>query len=117
MAVTIPAGELNRRVEVRVLSATPDASGHVDETDDSNWIVIARRWCKLTPRGSREFFRGQQVAAEITHQVTMRFDSESRRFTTGNQLKMDDRKFNISGPPVNVEEAGVLYQFPAVEVK
>lgn len=117
MTVSIPAGELNRRVEIQQLSGTPDTGGHIDETDDGNWRPVTKRWCKLIPSGSREFFRGMQVAADITHQVTMRYDERTRNLTTKERLKLGVRKFNIAAPPTDVEEAHVLVTFPAIEVK
>lgn len=112
----LPAGKLDRRVRVQKLSASVDAAGHLDETSSSNWVTIGNRWCGIATRGSREFFRGVEVAAEITHQITMRADTESMRFTEKNRLVIGDRVLNISGPPQNVDEAGVVLRFAAVEV-
>ena len=118
-AVSIPAGQLQRRVVVWRLKEgiTPDAAGHVDETDESNWRIVGNRWVKLTPKGSKEFFRGQQVAEDITHQVTMRYDSESAKFTTKDRLTYHGRVFNMAGPGVNTDEMDVLLTFPATEIK
>lgn len=119
MRSAIPASEFNKRMSVRRLKTdlTPDAAGHIDETDDDNWEAIAERWCQLVTKGSREFFRGEQVAAEITHQVTMRFDRQAATFTTGMQLKLGQRLFGISEPPRNVDERNTLLVFAAIEVK
>lgn len=117
--VDLPAGLLDKRVTVRRLNptATVDAAGHIDETAEASWSVLGKRWVQLIPRGSREFFRGQQVAAEITHAVRMRYDSGSKDYTTAMQLVLGTRKLNLAGPGVNTEEANVELVFPAIEVK
>lgn len=113
------ADNLNRRVSVRRLkpSDSTDASGHIDETVDSNWEEIGKRWVAFATKGSREFFRREEVAADITHQITMRYDGLSKTFTTKMQLKMGDRKFNIAEPPRNVNEANQMLIFACTEIK
>ncbi|MSR60296.1 MAG: hypothetical protein EXS05_22090 [Planctomycetaceae bacterium] len=117
-ASKINAGDFNRHVTVRRINenATPDAAGHIDETTESNWRDIGKRWVKLTPRGSREFFRGQEVAADITHQVDMRFDSISDKYKAKDQLVLGTRKINLAGPASNIDEQDILLRFPATEV-
>lgn len=119
MAECICHRDLNKRVTVERLrpSLTPDAAGHIDETNDANWQQIGKVWAKFTTRGSREFFRGEQVAAEITHQVTIRWSRTAREWTTKMRLRMDGRVFNIAGPLRNVDEADKWLVFPVVEVK
>jgi SPP1 family predicted phage head-tail adaptor len=111
---------MQHRATVQKLSATVDGSGHLDENTAANWVDVGKRWCQITTRGSREFFRGVEVAAEITHQITMRSDRDSRRYTEKNRLvfrDMDDKTLNISGPPVDVDEQGERLQFAAIEVR
>jgi head-tail adaptor len=110
------SGKLANRVEVQKLSATVNAAGQLDETTASNWVTIAQRWCELITRGSREFFRGVEVAADVTHQVTMRSDPESRDFTPKQRLRMGNRVFSISTPPMDVDEQAEMVRFAAVEV-
>jgi head-tail adaptor len=110
------AGHLSQRVEVQRLSASVNSAGQIDETTAGNWVTFAVRWCQMVTRGSREFFRGVEVAADITHQITMRADPQSKAFTVKQRLKMGDRLFNISGPPLDVDEGSEMVRFPAVEV-
>ena len=117
---SIAAGMLTRRVTVeRITSgATIDASGHVDESVSANWEVVRRlRKCMIVPASSREFIVGDQLNQQVTHQITMRMDSESTGYNSGNRLKYGDRVFNLAGPGINVNEDDVLMAFPAVEVK
>ena len=110
------AGKLIKRVEVQRLSASVNSAGQLDETTAANWVTFAQRWCELLTRGSREFFRGVEVAADVTHQVTMRSDPESRDFTPKQRLKMGRRVFSISSPPLDVDEQAEMVRFAAVEV-
>lgn len=110
------AGSLIHRVNVQRLSASVNAAGQIDETTAGNWVTFAERWCNLATRGSREFFRGVEVAADVTHQVTMRSDPQSRAFTVKNRLKLGDRVLSISSPPLDVDEQGEMIRFACVEV-
>lgn len=110
------AGKLINRVEVQRLNATVNAAGQLDETTAGNWETFCSRWCQLTTRGSREFFRGQEVAADITHQVTMRSDPQSREFTTKQRIKLGDRILSIASPPLDVDEQQEMVRFAAIEV-
>ena len=110
------AGHLSQRVEVQRLSASVNSAGQIDETTAGNWVTFAVRWCRMVTRGSREFDRGPEIAADITHQITMRADPQSKAFTVKQRLKMGDRVFNIASPPLDVDEGSEMVRFPAVEV-
>lgn len=115
-----PAGTRDKLVSVQRLkpSVAPDASGHVDESNPANWEPFCKFWCSLLPRGSREFFRGQQVAADITHQVeTTLPNDDASRVTTKMRISCNGRTFNIAEPPRNVDEQNHSLVFAVVEVK
>jgi head-tail adaptor len=109
-------GTLSQRVSVQRLSASVNAAGQIDETTAANWITFAERWANVVTRGSREFLRNPDMAADITHQVTMRSDPESRRITVKNRLVMGGRVLSISSPPLDVDEGGEMVRFACVEV-
>ena len=46
------------------------SSVQLDPDDDDNWVGIAR-WAQIMTRGGREFFRGQQVQANVSHRLTL----------------------------------------------
>lgn len=110
------AGKLHNRVEVQRLVGTVNAAGQLDETTAANWQTFCLRWCELVTRGSREFFRGVEVAADITHQVTMRADPESKAFTPKQRLRLGSRVLSIASPPLDVDEGGEMVRFQAIEV-
>lgn len=110
------SGKLSKRVLVQRLSGTVNAAGQLDETTNGNWVTIASRWCEVVTRGSREFFRGQEMSADVTHQIVMRCDPASKAFTVKDRLNLDGRILSIASPPVNVDEADEMIRFAAVEV-
>ncbi len=61
---------------------------------------------------SREFMAAQQVNADITHMLKMRYRSG---VTASHRLKIGTRILNILGPPVNVGERGVEMMITAIE--
>lgn len=111
--------KLNNKVVVQKLknNLTPNASGHIDETDDSNWTTAGTEWVEFITRGSKEFFRGEEVAADITHQITMRWSRQAATYTTDMRMKMGDRVFHIAEPPRNVDEGDEWLKFAANEIK
>ena len=112
------ASHLTRLVDVEKIStsATVDANGNIDETNDANWVKFGSEWVGFVTKGSREFFRGRQVNEDVTHQVTLRWSQKSAQYTTGMRLKMDGRKFNISAPPINIDEKNEWIQLETKEV-
>jgi SPP1 family predicted phage head-tail adaptor len=96
---------------------TPDASGQIDETDSSNWTNHGKFYAEFITKGSREFFRGEQVNADITHQITVRYSTLAAGITTKMQVLYGGRIMNISEPPRNVNEQNQWLVFGAIEIK
>lgn len=99
--------KLTKRVTIERLkdSAVVDGSGNVNEKLDSNWTPFASSLrVEIITKGSREFFRGQQVGEDITHQITMRYSPKTKQITTKMRVRFEGRKLAISQPPVNIDE-------------
>jgi SPP1 family predicted phage head-tail adaptor len=96
---------------------TPDASGQIDETDSSNWTNHGKFYAEIITKGSREFFQGEQVNADITHQITVRYSTLAAGITTKMQVLYGGRIMNISEPPRNVNEQNQWLVFGAIEIK
>ncbi|HEY8390109.1 MAG TPA: phage head closure protein [Clostridia bacterium] len=62
-------GELNRRVDVLELFEERDDFGGVT----SNWLTIAQVWAKIEPISGTEFFKAEQISAETTTKITIRY--------------------------------------------
>lgn len=111
------AGDFNKVGKVYRIkeTVTPDASGHIDETDENNWRLVALRHFNIVPKGSREFLIGDQVNANVTHQLTTNYDKQSKQFTTQDKFIYQGRTFSFNGPGINVLEKNRWLSFPAIE--
>lgn len=50
-----------------LLPATVDAHGRIDNTKESNWGHYMDAWCTCVSKGGREFWKVQQVNADVSH--------------------------------------------------
>lgn len=91
-------GALRHTVEIWEETETRDAAGGVVKT----WSKKATRKAAIEPLKGREFFEAQQLGAEITHKVTMRYYDGLD--STDHRLRFGTRVFNIMAPPINVDE-------------
>lgn len=102
------AGTLDKRVEVQAPIKTLSEHGQAI----LSWITTGVRWASVEPLTSREFWNAQQVQADISHKITMRWFPG---LTTEHRLKMGERIFHI-GPPQNVGEKNETWLIMAREV-
>jgi len=74
-------GKLRHRVTIEKPnpSATADAAGHIDLSDNANWIPVASRKANILTRGGSEKWRFNQVTAEVTRMFQLRSDPATRR--------------------------------------
>lgn len=86
-------GELNQRVIIKALSNTQDSFGD-EGTDTEVWTAIATVWASVKPLSGRELIQAQQLHAEVTHQVRIRY---RRGITTANKLVYRHRDLHILG--------------------
>ena len=63
-------GALRHRIEIRKDSRESDHAGGLVESEPK---TIACVWAKIDGLHGREFWQAQQVSAEVTHRVTMRY--------------------------------------------
>lgn len=63
------AGKLRHRVTIQELVRTDDGYGGITET----WQDVATVWAAVEPLRGNERYRAQQVQAELTHKVAMRY--------------------------------------------
>lgn len=75
------------------------------------WQTYAVRRVALIPKASREQFRGQQLAAETTHIVRLRYLCD---LETSHRLKINGRIFNISSL-VNINEKSQWLELEVIE--
>lgn len=90
------AGRLRHRVTVEQVTEAVDSFNEPDET----WTTRATRWGEVLPQDGREFFSAQQINAEITHLVRMRYLAG---VTPKMRLRLGTRIIKILSV-INVEE-------------
>lgn len=81
-------------------TATPGAGGHIDLSDDANWLTKDTRKCSIFTRGGSEGWRFRQVEAEVSRIVELKRDSLTRQITPRWRLLYQDgattRKWDIA---------------------
>jgi SPP1 family predicted phage head-tail adaptor len=63
------AGRLNHRIQIQQRDSTQGSSGQPATT----WTTLCTVWARIVSIGGAESYRGQQLAPEITHLVTLRW--------------------------------------------
>lgn len=84
----IPAGQLPHRIQIYSLDQPQDSRGGFT----NNWTLQAVRFGKVEGINGREFINGQQVDADCSHIVTIRFFP---RLKVNQRLVESDRILNI----------------------
>jgi len=81
-------GELRHRITLQKLNPSRDSFG----AEDPEWVDVATVWAAIYPISGREYFAAQQVNAEISTKIIM-------RYRTGVESKMrvtcGERTFEI----------------------
>ena len=104
------AGTLKRRVTIQ-----RPTEGLADGLSEKavTWINVVTVSAEVLPQSGREFYRAQQVVAELTHVLSIRYRSGVNETL---RLKLGSRILNIVAA-VNVDEAGRELLLHCVEQK
>jgi SPP1 family predicted phage head-tail adaptor len=90
------AGSLRHRITIQSVTETKDTFGGVTEA----WGTHAAVWASIEPLSGRELLQAQQVQADITHRVRMRYVAG---VTTKMRVLYGSREFGIQ-VAINPEE-------------
>jgi len=64
------AGELNRQITIQIAQKTRDAAG----AETLTWATFASGvWSRIKPTSGNERYINQQMIAEVTHEITIRY--------------------------------------------
>lgn len=83
-------GKLNRRIEVLEYISERDSFGGTDGI----WQTVGRVWANIEPVSGTEFFNAQQVNAEMTTKITVRFYAG---LTVMHRIKYGEKLYEILG--------------------
>lgn len=92
----------DKKIRIERLSGTADAHGHVDNTTESNWTQHATGWAKVISKGGREFWKVQQVNADVSHVWTVQYSKAVAAATPAMRLIHDGLTYEIMSV-VNVD--------------
>jgi len=81
-------GELKHRVTIQRAALAQDSSGSTAET----WSTLATVYAAIKPLKGREYFAAQQVQAETTHEITIRYRADVTALT---RVVFGNRTFEI----------------------
>ena len=106
------AGQLNRRIRIQAPSATLDAYG----IPVPGWTDFLTVWGFVEALTGRELFNAQQVASEVTHRITIRFNAllTDTRLVATYRVLYAGRAFNIHAV-MNEDEGNVTMALLASE--
>ena len=83
------AGQLRHKLDIETELNSQDAYGQTTQ----EWVVFLRGiWAAIEPISGREYFSSQQVNAEISHRIKIRYRTG---ITPNMRVKFSTRYFNI----------------------
>lgn len=84
-------GALRHQVTVERPVRAQDAAGAVTTT----WTAVATPWAAVEPMRGQERFVAQQVAAEVSHKITLRYESALAGMTPAWRISFGSRRFDL----------------------
>jgi len=101
---------LRHRLTVERATETQDAVGSVTK----GWGSVATPYGDIKPLRGQERFIAQQTAAEVSHRILMRHDSDTSGITARDRVTLDGRVFELLAV-LNVDERDRVLECLAVE--
>ena len=101
------AGPLRHRITIETPTETQDTFGAAVAT----WATFAERWAAIEPLTGREFFAAQQINAEVSHTIRLRYVAG---VTTKMRVAFGARHFDLAAVR-NLDERGIELELLAVE--
>ena len=80
----------------------------------TTWATSGKAWVSVVSLTSFEYWEAKRQAADITHKITGLFH-DFEHVTADMRLKLNQRIFNLTEPPRNVEEMNVVYEMMCQE--
>lgn len=111
-AVTISAGELNRRISLRILSESSDPNN--DDQVNRAWTPVATVYAKVEPIRGSKFFKDDKTTAEEIVKFTIRY----RRDVAENWgIWMDTRRGQRTFTVIDVKDIGDAHVYLEIQAK
>ena len=81
-------GKLNKRIDIKEKGRVSDGGGGFTTGE----VEVINTWANINTLSGREFWQAQQMEAEVSHKVTIRFRKGIKRTQV---IYFQDRKFEI----------------------
>jgi SPP1 family predicted phage head-tail adaptor len=104
----VKIGRMRQRVTLQSLTETPDSYGQRIQT----WTTVGTYWAYLKAISGAEMVNGQQIKANVTHFVQMRYVGS---VTPSMRILLGTRVINLVWVN-NIDERNRTYEFQAQEV-
>lgn len=89
-------GEMRKAITIEHLTGTTvDAHGQVNQTTDANWGTYLRTFAKVKSQGGREFWKVQQVAADVSHVWNCQYSRDLAAATPSMRLICEGNTYEI----------------------
>lgn len=106
------AGQLTRRLRIQSRASTQDTFG----SPNLVWTDVATVWAEIQPLSGRELESAQRLASEVSHQITVRYQSifADTKIVAGYRALYKGRIFNIHAS-MNEDERNTVLTLLASE--
>lgn len=109
-AYHVASGRLRDRITILPLTQTRDETTG-DQAED--YVPRETVWGKVTPIAGNERFASMQIQSDITHMIEIRpIDDIKPQW----RVRFDNRTFQITAPPIDVDERGRKMQLMCREM-
>jgi SPP1 family predicted phage head-tail adaptor len=89
--------QYDKKISVEKMSttATADAHGFIDPTAGTNWSEYTTAYAKCSSKGGREFWKVDQVHADVSHVWTCPYNATLAAATPDMRLTYDSNTYEI----------------------
>lgn len=103
----------DKRIRIEQLTGTPDAHGFVDQEDDNNWSAYAVAYAAVQSKGGREFWKVDQMTADVTHEWTCQWSATLAAATPDMRLRSEGTTHEL----VSVIDVDLAHQRIKIQTK
>lgn len=103
-------GDLRHRMTFQTLSLTSDGQGGATRTWEDSFTV----WGEIKPLSSYQKNFAEQLQKNVSHKVTVRYNTDTSGITTDMRFTYDSRTFEVKSP-LTIDERKAYITFDANE--
>lgn len=104
----INPGEFRHRIIIQKMNKIENDYGELLDT----WVDFLEVRAAIYPLSGKDFFAAETTNNEITHKINIRY---VQGITSTMRIKLGERYFEITSPPINFQEKNILLQIMCKE--